>query len=92
MLPTIRAFGSLEYRVQNGFIALPGEFPSVVLLTGKVNRCTGTLIAMNKVLTAGHCACGDTMTDVSDADDVFTLSLVVPNITIKHRCICYPLA
>ncbi|VDP13678.1 unnamed protein product [Echinostoma caproni] len=53
----------LEYRIQNGFIASPGEFPSVVLLTGKQHRCTGTLVGPNKILTAGHCACGDTMTD-----------------------------
>ncbi|CAL8082820.1 unnamed protein product [Calicophoron daubneyi] len=55
-------FGGLEYRVQNGFVADVGEFPSAVLLTGKVHRCTGTLITPNKILTAGHCACGDPMT------------------------------
>ncbi|THD22138.1 Cercarial protease [Fasciola hepatica] len=64
LLSIARAKGLLEYRVQNGFVVAPGEFPSVVLLTGKVHRCTGTLVALNKVLTAGHCACGDAMTDV----------------------------
>ncbi|KAF7232638.1 hypothetical protein EG68_09043 [Paragonimus skrjabini miyazakii] len=51
----------LEYRIQNGYTANVGDFPSVVLLIGKTHRCTGTLIAPDKILTAGHCACGDAM-------------------------------
>ncbi|KAA3677216.1 uncharacterized protein DEA37_0006537 [Paragonimus westermani] len=51
----------LEYRIQNGYTANIGDFPSVVLLIGKTHRCTGTLIARDKILTAGHCACGDAM-------------------------------
>ncbi|CAH8629707.1 unnamed protein product [Schistosoma haematobium] len=49
----------LEYRIQNGYPVNPGEFPMIVLLLGNTHLCTGTIIAPDKVLTAGHCACGD---------------------------------
>ncbi|TNN14749.1 Cercarial protease [Schistosoma japonicum] len=50
---------NLEYRIQNGYLVNPGEFPMIVLLLGKTHLCTGTIISSNKILTAGHCACGD---------------------------------
>nr|CAH8865456.1 unnamed protein product [Trichobilharzia regenti] len=58
--PTIiESTGQLEYRIQNGFPVKIGEFPMVVLLLGRKHRCTGTIISKDKILTAGHCACGD---------------------------------
>ncbi|CAI2732325.1 unnamed protein product [Schistosoma spindalis] len=50
---------NLEYRIQNGYPVNPGEFPMIVLLLGNTHLCTGTIIAPDKILTAGHCACGD---------------------------------
>jgi len=42
--------------VVGGNDASPGEYPSVARITfGNVFLCTGTLIAPNTVLTAGHC-------------------------------------
>jgi trypsin len=42
--------------VVGGSDAAPGEYPSVAEITfGKSFLCTGTLIAPNFVLTAGHC-------------------------------------
>nr|AHI46409.1 serine protease 5 precursor [Schistosoma mansoni] len=49
----------LEYRIQNGYPVNLGEFPMIVLLLGNTHLCTGTIIAPDKILTAGHCACGD---------------------------------
>ncbi|CAH8865321.1 unnamed protein product [Trichobilharzia szidati] len=58
--PTIiLSTGQLEYRIQNGFPVKIGEFPMIVLLLGRKHRCTGTIISKDKILTAGHCACGD---------------------------------
>ncbi|CAH8587488.1 unnamed protein product [Heterobilharzia americana] len=50
---------TLEYRIQNGYLAKPGEFPMIVLLLGETHLCTGTIISRDKIITAGHCACGD---------------------------------
>lgn len=41
--------------IVGGTDAAPGEFPSVAEITFGAFGCTGTLIAPNKVLSAGHC-------------------------------------
>src|SRR3954465_10042869 len=42
--------------IVGGSDAAPGEYPSVAEITfGKSFLCSGTLIAPNYVLTAGHC-------------------------------------
>ncbi|HEY1816340.1 MAG TPA: trypsin-like serine protease [Kofleriaceae bacterium] len=42
-------------RVVGGSAVAPGEFPDVVLVAGWTGLCSGTLIAPDVVLTAGHC-------------------------------------
>ena len=41
--------------VVGGTPARPGEWPDVVLVVGNNALCTGTLVASDVVLTAGHC-------------------------------------
>jgi hypothetical protein len=41
--------------VVGGSAVAPGEFPDVVLVAGWTGLCSGTLIAPDVVLTAGHC-------------------------------------
>ena len=45
--------------VVGGNDASPGEYPSVAKITYGVFSCTGTLIAPDTVLTAGHCSSVD---------------------------------
>jgi trypsin len=42
--------------VVGGSAVSPGDFPDVVLVAGWTGMCSGTLIAPDVVLTAGHCA------------------------------------
>jgi trypsin len=42
--------------IVGGDDAEPGEYPAVALVTYQVFQCTGTLIAPDTVLTAGHCS------------------------------------
>src|SRR3954454_1837044 len=42
--------------VVGGHDASPGEYPSVARVTYQAFLCTGTLIAPDTVLTAGHCS------------------------------------
>ena len=42
--------------IVGGNDAEPGEYPAVAKITYQVFQCTGTLIAPNTVLTAGHCS------------------------------------
>ena len=45
-----------SHAIVGGQNASPGEYPSVAEVSYGVFGCTGTLIAPNKVLTAGHCS------------------------------------
>ena len=42
--------------IVGGQNASPGEYPAVAKITYQVFQCTGTLIAPDTVLTAGHCS------------------------------------
>jgi secreted trypsin-like serine protease len=42
--------------IVGGQDASPGEYPAVAKITYQVFQCTGTLIAPDTVLTAGHCS------------------------------------
>jgi hypothetical protein len=42
--------------IVGGKRAAPGDWPDVVAVLGREGSCTGTLIAPDVVLTAGHCA------------------------------------
>lgn len=42
--------------IVGGTTVLPGEWPDTVAVLGKNGSCSGTLIAPDVVLTAGHCA------------------------------------
>ncbi|TGZ63606.1 hypothetical protein CRM22_006818 [Opisthorchis felineus] len=97
----ISGLGFLEYRIQNGYVAEVGEFPSIVLLTGDTHRCTGTLVAPDKILTAGHCACGDPMTqayanitdlDQRDSDTVQLRSIVDASYPESYTSACKKLS
>ncbi|XP_018653217.1 LOW QUALITY PROTEIN: subfamily S1A unassigned peptidase (S01 family) [Schistosoma mansoni] len=70
----------LEYRIQNGYPVNLGEFPMIVLLLGNTHLCTGTIIAPDKILTAGHCACGDPTYEV--VDQLVTMMNGSPDISI----------
>ncbi|HEY3806072.1 MAG TPA: trypsin-like serine protease [Kofleriaceae bacterium] len=54
MLALVSIVASLA-RVVGGSAVAPGEFPDVVLVAGWTGLCSGTLIAPDVVLTAGHC-------------------------------------
>ena len=47
--------GTLDAPVVGGTPVQPGEWPDVVLVVAPEALCTGTLIAPDVVLTAGHC-------------------------------------
>ena len=47
--------GTLSSPVVGGTPARPGEWPDVVLVVAPTAACSGTLIAPDVVLTAGHC-------------------------------------
>src|SRR5207248_4679353 len=42
--------------VVGGSLAEPGAFPDVVAVLGSHGSCSGTLVAPDVVVTAGHCA------------------------------------
>ena len=46
---------SIEAPIVGGTTVPPGEFSDVVLVAGSRSLCTGTLVAADVVLTAGHC-------------------------------------
>ena len=46
----------VESAVVGGTTARSGEWPDAVAVLGSSGTCTGTLIAPDLVLTAGHCA------------------------------------
>src|SRR5262245_9321505 len=45
-----------ESAIVGGTTAHPGEWPDAVAVLGSSGSCSGTLIAPDVVLTAGHCA------------------------------------
>jgi secreted trypsin-like serine protease len=47
--------GALDQPVVGGTPVAPGEWPDVVLVVAPNAACTGTLVAPDVVLTAGHC-------------------------------------
>ena len=47
--------GTLEAPVVGGTPAVAGKWPAVALVVAPTALCTGTLIAPDVVLTAGHC-------------------------------------
>jgi secreted trypsin-like serine protease len=55
VLSTPAIAGTLEQPVVGGTPAQAGEWPDVVLVVAPEAACTGTLIAPDVVLTAGHC-------------------------------------
>lgn len=48
--------GTLQQPVIGGSMVPPGKWPDAVAVLGPNGSCTGTLIAPDIVLTAGHCA------------------------------------
>jgi hypothetical protein len=52
-------------RIFGGVAVLTGDFPDVVAVRGNSRLCTGTLIARDVVLTAGHCVCNGVKTQVT---------------------------
>lgn len=55
LLSTPAIAGALDEPVVGGQPAKAGAWPDVVVVRGPTARCTGTLIAPDLVLTAGHC-------------------------------------
>jgi secreted trypsin-like serine protease len=75
-LPAIASAGTIDAPVVGGSTAPQGKWPDAVAVLGTSGSCTGTLIAPDVVLTAGHCAeikpvevIANT-TDYTDADGV----------------------
>ena len=50
------ALAAPSQAIVGGQNASPGEYPSVASISYGAFSCTGTLIAPDKVLTAGHCS------------------------------------
>jgi secreted trypsin-like serine protease len=55
MLHLISILSALNAPVVGGTTVPPGGFPDVVLVVAPMALCTGTLVAPDVVLTAGHC-------------------------------------
>ena len=55
--------------VVGGSIAAPGAWPDVVAVLGSHGSCTGTLVAPDVVITAGHCSEIDPIEIVADTID-----------------------
>ena len=59
--------------IVGGTSAVPGEFPWLAYVYSTTHLCTGTVVAPNVVLTAGHCA-EDTTTGVLDPASSFDVA------------------
>lgn len=55
-LPAIASAGTTDAPVVGGSTAPPGKWPDAVAVLGTSGSCTGTLVAPDVVITAGHCA------------------------------------
>jgi len=55
LFSSIAAAGSIDQPVVGGTTVPAGAFPDVVLVVAPMALCSGTLIAPDVVLTAGHC-------------------------------------
>jgi uncharacterized protein (TIGR03382 family) len=55
LVSTTSFAGTIEQPVVGGTTVAPGKYPDVALVVAPMALCTGTLIAPDVVLTAGHC-------------------------------------
>jgi secreted trypsin-like serine protease len=66
------ALGTKESAIVGGSDVPPGKWPDTVAVLGAHGSCSGTLIAPDVVLTAGHCADIEPLTVVANTTDYST--------------------
>src|SRR5262245_45538780 len=69
MLSLLPLFASPSIPVIGGTPVKPGEWPDAVAVLSRDAACTGTLIAPDVVLTAGHCIASDPVAVLVDTVD-----------------------
>ena len=77
-------YGEHASAIVGGSEALPGEWPDTVAVLGRKGTCTGTLVAPDVVLTAGHCAGIDPVQVIADTTDYSTDAGVRVHVAHTH--------